>query len=527
MFCSKCGKTLPLDAVKCPSCGQTVGESRFDGSAYTSAQAHVLPGKIPTRPVVTEAPEPQNYTRTSYTSLGDDAVQGDADARTSYRPVYEGASAPEDIRSEMREVVHGGASILPDPEADEAASEPAAAPIDREELSAEARSALEDVDEQLQPEEAVDLSKFRARPIESAGQTGIRSDVSEFMQQLEDSPRRSAFRRRADYDDYETASDDADAPYDGDQDEVFDDIDDEELDELRESSFGLAQILKISVALVVVAAIFVGGVMWFRYIQGSQSSAPIENVGEEFYDQALAMIRTHASAETSEAMLTAYTSASNSLATLVAEQSADAAELQALLPAEPTENETLLMSALNKIQTNIANCITADALAISQNDADSIAESDERWQVVENSIALLENAKSAVELTAIVNGEEIDITEVQATPTPTPAPNYNTLSKGDKSDAVYDLQNRLFELGFLLDARDGAYGGNTQTAVKMFQQAAGLSITGIADSETQAALYADDAPRTQYAQPTATPKPSATPAPSVEPEASAEPAGEE
>ena len=82
------------------------------------------------------------------------------------------------------------------------------------------------------------------------------------------------------------------------------------------------------------------------------------------------------------------------------------------------------------------------------------------------------------------------------------------------------MQNRLYELGFLLDDRDGAYGSKTQTAVKMFQQAAGLEITGIADSATLNAIYADDAPRTVYAQPTA------TPAPTAEPEPTPEPAGE-
>ena len=51
------------------------------------------------------------------------------------------------------------------------------------------------------------------------------------------------------------------------------------------------------------------------------------------------------------------------------------------------------------------------------------------------------------------------------TPTPTPAPNYNTLSKGDKSNEVLDMQNRLWELGFLLDDRDGYFGSKTQTAV--------------------------------------------------------------
>ena len=42
MFCSKCGKTLPLDAENCPACGLEIGESRFEGSPYTSAQAHIL-----------------------------------------------------------------------------------------------------------------------------------------------------------------------------------------------------------------------------------------------------------------------------------------------------------------------------------------------------------------------------------------------------------------------------------------------------------------------------------------------------
>lgn len=519
MFCSRCGKTLLLDVEQCPSCGQPVGESRFEGSPYTSAQSHVIPGRAPSRPVVTEAPEPQNYTRASYTSKGEEAVTGDADARTSYRPVYEGASAPEDIRSEMREVVRGGASITG--ETEEAPEEPRE--VDKEELSEEARSAIEEVDEQLRADSDLDLSKFRARPIESAGQTGISSDVSEFMQKLEgsDAPRR-AVRRRVDYDDYETQPDEGgEAAYDGDQDEVFEDIDEEEFEELRHSSFGPAQILKIAAALVVVAAIFIGGVMWFRYIRGAQSSAPIENVSEELYDSGLAMIKAHAANETSEAMLTAYTSSGNSLTTLVTELDADSAELQALRPAEPTENEALFMDALSKIQTNIANCITSDALAISQNDAEAIAGSDERWSVVTNAVAQLENASSAAELTAIVNGEVVDVTEAKATPSPTPAPNYNTLSKGDKSDAVLDLQNRLYELGFLLDQRDGAYGSNTQTAVKMFQQAAGLSISGIADSETQAALYSDDAPRTQYAQPTVAP--AATPSPTPAPEDTAAP----
>lgn len=520
MFCCKCGKTLPIDAVTCPGCGQPVGESRFTGSSYTSAQEHILPGKAPSRPVVTEAPEPQNYTKASYTSMGDEAVQGDADARTSYRPVYEGASAPEDIRSEMRATVRGDADGAP-AEGEEAPA--AEAPV-RGDLSDEAQSALNDVDAQLKPEDSVDLSRFRARPIESAGQSGISSDVSEYIQKLEsDAPRRPSFRRRpADYDDYETAAP-ADGEYDpNDQSEVFEDMDDDELDELRHSGFGLKDVLKFAAVLVVVAALFVGGVMWFRHVRGSTSSSTIANVGQTLYDEGLALIKTHASDEYTQKLLSDYTASGDDLTALLASLDASAQEIQSLTPENATEEETLYVNALSKIEKDIANCLTSDALAVSQNDAASAAQSDERWAVVTNSITALEAARSTAELTAIESGESVEVVQAEPTPEPTPEPvNYNTLSKGDKSDEVLDMQNRLFELGFLLDDRDGAFGSKTQTAVKMFQQVAGLPITGIADSATLNALYADDAPRTSNAQPTPTPPTQYAAEPTPEPAAAA------
>ncbi len=46
MFCSNCGKSLKSDATICPSCGMTVGESRFDSSrGYTGAQTRLKPGQ--------------------------------------------------------------------------------------------------------------------------------------------------------------------------------------------------------------------------------------------------------------------------------------------------------------------------------------------------------------------------------------------------------------------------------------------------------------------------------------------------
>lgn len=507
MFCSNCGKTLPADSVSCPSCGCPVGESRFEGSPYTSAQAHIRPGDDVHQVM------PQSYTRTTYTSRGDEEVQGDVDARTTYRPTYGGDSMPEDIHREMR------AAVSPDGE--EPQPEASAEPI-REETD----EIIEDVIEDLQPE-GVDTSKYRAQKIESAGQTGISSDVSELIQELEAEPRRGR-RRRTTYEDYENVADgdESTGATAEEQPEVFDDIDEEEFEELRHSSFGLKQLLKILVIMVVFAAVAVGGVMWLRYIRSNQSAAPIENVGEELYLNGIAMIKEHASDESVQEALSAYTAADGGLSALSAVLQSSTAELAALTPEEPTENEQIFLNALNKIESNIANCITSDALAVGTNDAGAVAESDSRWQVVENSIAMLESATSAAELTAIINGQEIDVTKPEATPSPTPPVNYNTLSKDDKSDEVFEMQNRLYELGFLLDDRDGVFGSKTQTAVKMFQQAAGLEVTGIADGATLAALYADDAPRTVYAQPTATPMTAATPEPAPETDPAAAPEGD-
>ena len=100
MFCSKCGKTLPLDGDKCPACGLPIGESRFEGSPYTSAQAHILPGDDVHHTLT------QSYTRTVYTSAGDAEPRGDADARTTYRPAYGGDSMPEEMHRDMRAAVN-------------------------------------------------------------------------------------------------------------------------------------------------------------------------------------------------------------------------------------------------------------------------------------------------------------------------------------------------------------------------------------------------------------------------------------
>ena len=110
MFCSKCGKTLPPDGDKCPACGLPIGESRFDGSPHTSAQAHILPGDD-VHQVMT-----QTYTRTNYTTMGDADPSGDVDSRTTYRPAYGGDAMPEDLHRDMRAAVD---AMDAEPEEDE------------------------------------------------------------------------------------------------------------------------------------------------------------------------------------------------------------------------------------------------------------------------------------------------------------------------------------------------------------------------------------------------------------------------
>ena len=71
---------------------------------------------------------------------------------------------------------------------------------------------------------------------------------------------------------------------------------------------------------------------------------------------------------------------------------------------------------------------------------------------------------------------------------------YPVLSFGDEGEAVYDLQLRLIELGYLTENATGNYRAKTEEAVKRFQQAVGYSGDGVATSELQELLYSPSAP---------------------------------
>ena len=94
--------------------------------------------------------------------------------------------------------------------------------------------------------------------------------------------------------------------------------------------------------------------------------------------------------------------------------------------------------------------------------------------------------------------------DVDATPEPyvtdlpentaEPTPQYTTLKKHDKSEAVNTLQYRLMELGYLdIDEPTNYFGTSTESALILFQRQHELKQDGIAGNETQTILYGDTA----------------------------------
>lgn len=92
MFCSHCGKSIHAEDVNCPHCGAALGEERFEGNMYTSAQARVPLDQIEREP----ADETSAFTRTDYMSY-DNQPEDDLYSNTTYRPLL---SEEEDVRYE-------------------------------------------------------------------------------------------------------------------------------------------------------------------------------------------------------------------------------------------------------------------------------------------------------------------------------------------------------------------------------------------------------------------------------------------
>lgn len=115
---------------------------------------------------------------------------------------------------------------------------------------------------------------------------------------------------------------------------------------------------------------------------------------------------------------------------------------------------------------------------------DATIEDLKAWQAqINERIAELEAAAAAA---SDVTSEHVTTTD-PTLEVPIPA-----LKKGDKSDDVKVLQQRLAELGYYTKKIDGDYGSGVVAAVKTFQSRNGLEQNGEANAETLAILFSDN-----------------------------------
>lgn len=108
---------------------------------------------------------------------------------------------------------------------------------------------------------------------------------------------------------------------------------------------------------------------------------------------------------------------------------------------------------------------------------------------------------STATLNAIYNSTAKKASEVDVPLTPTPKPTnggsvttvvttgYTTLAAGDNNEAVRLLQEALKAAGYFSGTVTGNFGSGTQTAVRNFQKAMCLRVTGVAGPTTQRLLY--------------------------------------
>jgi len=198
-------------------------------------------------------------------------------------------------------------------------------------------------------------------------------------------------------------------------------------------------------------------------------------------------------------VMSAYDGMATSMMAITARITDDLDAIGKMTPENPDVNDARYIDALKTIQNSINNSILNDILSVSSADKtaeEKEADSAQRWQSVRDMVTTLSGATSNAQLDAIIKGERIEVIQ-QATPEPeataTPVP-YTTLANGSEGMAVTRLQQRLADLGYLNSEIDGDFGKKTKTAVQLFQQTAGLEVTGIADPETQKLLFSADAP---------------------------------
>lgn len=510
MFCSKCGKTIPQGSSKCAHCGIEIADTDFSSASYIASQP--APGQE------TAAPAEQTrsrYTRTTYTTMPDEN-EGDVLRRTSYRPAYQEPeqpkagpesepsadaaaeqSAPETAKAEpaapMSEPVTADPSELPE--------SMRVQPMRKLRLGGISPSLAQRI--QQAEEQSAEAAEKPARPNVSGLIAGIGRSARTLV------PKREVYEQEpAEEEDVSVQDEPAQANdeqnYDEgeyyDEDEVFDTSDiEEEEEEPRASLFSFrrqsapvsrsAMIMRTVIAAAVIIVLCIGGFIWLSLETAAKS--PIVGVTYSLYEQSIALLEDHTTPVYKKAMADLY-AADPTGATVLTRQTEDQAKLLALLPGTPQANDQDFMDTVMSIQSTIDIAVTLDVMS---GDSLDQSASNARWNAISNAIKRLKSTSNATEFDAIASAAVVSATPTPA-PTATPSP-YTTLTKGmSDNDDVRAMQNRLYELGWFTDVRDGDFGALTQTAIKQFQQAVGLTVTGIADPETLDAIYAEDAPRT-------------------------------
>ncbi|MBQ8159912.1 MAG: peptidoglycan-binding protein, partial [Clostridia bacterium] len=116
------------------------------------------------------------------------------------------------------------------------------------------------------------------------------------------------------------------------------------------------------------------------------------------------------------------------------------------------------------------------------------------------------------------------IAVITASPSPTPTAAPTAIKKGASGSTVKSIQQRLKALGYYTGTVDGSFGTGTETAVKAFQKANGLTVDGKVGTLTLKKLNSSSAVKApakatatpkKTTKPTATPKKTAKPTPKV------------
>lgn len=506
MFCSKCGRTIPQGSSVCAHCGTQIAGSAFSAASYIASQ-----------PVLNQSaseaeaqPRYARYTRTTYTTMPEENAD-DVFRRTSYRPVYQEPARQEEEPSSREEQKKpeseqgsekansgaGKARQTSSADADLSAlpEEMRPKPLQKVTLKGISPQMAERMRAQQEEEESAPAKKKPARPVvpslfSSAGR-GAKTVV----------PRREVPKQNPVEDEDSSPDEPQDEPYEEEEDKAFDVSDlEEEEDAQRAPLFSFRRqnnappsrstvILRVVVVAVCVIALSVGGFVWLSLNTAAKS--PISGVTYTLYEKGIALLEEHTTTSYRSTMANLYTSDMTGTSVL-AKQQQDRADLTALLPGTQLVNDQDFLNTLLSIQDQIDIAVTLDAVSGDQLDQNASAE---RWRLIDNAINRLKNTTDAMELASIASGAQYTTTPAPS-PSPTPSP-YSTLYKGMNNDPdVKAMQERLYDLGWFNDTRDGDFGALTQTAVKQFQEACNISATGIADPETLAAIYAEDAPRT-------------------------------